>query len=126
MCPYPQKAVHSESSGRVGQAIHTGLPVLVPTFVLHRELEEELVGVGMTPYEALKTSATHLFECLEEIDEAGTVQIGKRAKLVLLEANPLTDISNIRSVAGVVLQGRWLSKDRIQEGLPSPAGRSEE
>lgn len=80
----------------------------------------------MTPSEALKTSATHLFECLEEIDVAGTAQMGKRANLVLLEDNPPTDISDTRSVAGVVLQGRWLSKDRIQEGLPSPAGRSEE
>ena len=102
-----------------------GLPVLVPGFALHRELEE-LVGVGMTPYEALKTSTTHPFAYLGEIEEAGTVQIGKRANLVLLEDNPLTDISNTRSIAGVVLQGRWLSKDRIHEGLPSPAGRSEE
>ena len=45
---------------------------------------------------------------------------------MLLEDNPLTDISKTRSIAGAVLQGRWLSKDRIQEGLPSPAGRSEE
>jgi len=54
-----------------------------------------------------------------EIDEAGTVQIGQRADLVLLEENPLVDIINSRKVAGVMIRGRWLSRDQIEHGLAS-------
>ena len=94
----------------------TPIPFLVPGFALHHELEE-LVDVGLTPYEALRTSTTHPFEFLGELDEAGTVEVGKRADLVLLEANPLDNISNTQKIAGVMIQGRWLSKAEIQEGL---------
>jgi len=94
----------------------TLIPFLVPGFALHQELEE-LVGVGLTPYEALRTSTTHPFEFLGELDEAGTVEVGKRADLVLLEANPLDNISNTQKIAGVMIQGRWLSKAEIQEEL---------
>lgn len=94
----------------------TLLPGLVPGFTLHRELEE-LVRVGLTPYEALRTSTTHPMEFLGELDEAGTVEIGKRANLVLLQANPLKDISNIRSIAGVMIQGRWYPRSYLDKGL---------
>ena len=72
---------------------------------------------NLTPYEALRASATNPFEFLGELDDAGTVEAGKRADLVLLEANPLDNISNTQKIAGVMIQGRWLSKAEIQEGL---------
>lgn len=96
----------------------TGLPGLVEGFALHRELDE-LVGIGLTPYEALKTSTTHPYEYLGELAEAGTIQVGKRADLVLLEANPLADIANSRRIAGVMLRGHWLSKEQIENRLSS-------
>ena len=43
--------------------------------------------------------------------------MGKRADLVLLEANPLEDITNTRQIAGVMIQGRWLSRAELQERL---------
>jgi len=76
-------------------------------------------GIGLTPYEALRASTTHPFEYLGELDASGTVQVGKRADLVLLQDNPLTDIANSRKIEGVMLGGRWLSKDQIQSGLAS-------
>jgi hypothetical protein len=94
----------------------TLLPTLVPGFALHDELEE-LVGVGLSPYEALRASTTNPFEFLGELEDAGTVEVGKRADLVLLEQNPLEDITNSRKIAGVMIQGRWLSKNEIQERL---------
>ena len=96
----------------------TGVPVLVPGFALHRELEE-LVRVGLTPYEALKTSTTHPIEYLGELDEAGTVEVGKRADLVLLKDNPLVDIRHSDAIAGVMLGGQWLAEEEIEEGLSS-------
>lgn len=96
------------------------VPTVLPGFSLHWELQE-LVGVGLTPYEALRASTTHPMEFLGELDEAGTVEVGKRADLVLLEANPLEEISNTRKIAGVMLQARWLSKTEIQKGLDDVA-----
>ena len=98
----------------------TPLPTMVPGFTLHRELEE-LVAVGLSPFEALESSTTHPFEYLGELDEAGTVETGKRADLVLLDKNPLVDIKNSRSVAGVVVQGRWLSGDEIRNKMSNLA-----
>lgn len=92
------------------------LPGLIGGFALHRELEE-LVAVGLSPYDALKTSTTHPFEFLGELDQAGTIEEGKRADMVLLEANPLEEITNSRKIAGVMVQGRWLPKAELQDGL---------
>ena len=94
----------------------TGLPGLVAGFALHEELEE-LVSAGLTPYQALRASTTNPFEFLGELDDAGTVEVGKRANLVLLEANPLENISNTQQIAGVMIQSRWLSKADIQAGM---------
>jgi len=79
----------------------------------------------LTPYEALRASTTNPFEFLGELDEAGTVQVGKRADLVLLEANPLEAITNTREIAGVMIQGRWLSQAELQEGLDDLAASYE-
>jgi imidazolonepropionase-like amidohydrolase len=47
----------------------------------------------------------------------GTIAAGKRADLVLLEANPLTNIANSSRIAGVMVNGRWLSKADIDARL---------
>jgi imidazolonepropionase-like amidohydrolase len=51
----------------------------------------------------------------------GTVTVGKRADLVLLEANPLTNITNSSRIVGVMVNGQWLSKADIDARLA--AGR---
>lgn len=76
-------------------------------------------GGWLRRHEGLRASTTHPFGYLGEIDEAGTVQIGQRADLVLLEENPLVDIINSRKVAGVMIRGRWLSRDQNEHGLAS-------
>jgi imidazolonepropionase-like amidohydrolase len=105
-----------EKGAKLLTGTDTLLPTLVEGFALHRELEE-MVAVGLTPYQALRTSTTNQFEFLGELDDAGTVEAGKRADLVLLEANPLDNISNTQKIEGVMIQGRWLSKTEIQTGL---------
>jgi imidazolonepropionase-like amidohydrolase len=85
-------------------------------FSLHDELEL-LVDAGLTPEEAL-VSATRLPATWLEIDsKVGTVETGKYADLVLLDANPLTDIKNTRKIAGVFVNGRWLDRIKINEML---------
>jgi len=105
---------------RAGGKMMTGTDALIPSnvpgFGIHDELAE-LVGVGISPYEALRMSTTLPHEFLGELDLGGTVEVGKRADLVLLEANPLDDIANTRAIRGVVIGGRWLSEDDIRQGL---------
>ena len=94
----------------------TLLPRLVPGFALHRELQE-LVDVGLTPYEALRTSTTIPYEYLGESGEAGTVEVGKRTDLLLVEGNPLEDISAASKIVGVMMRGRWIGRDEIDKKM---------
>ncbi len=90
-------------------AMNTGV---VPGFSAHDELAD-LVAAGLSPYEALRAATANAAEFLAEEGQRGTVAVGQRADLILLDANPLTDIAFTRRLAGVMLRGRWLSKDDI-------------
>ncbi len=92
----------------------------VPGFALQRELRE-LVDVGLTPFEALRTSTTNPLEYLGESDRAGTIAVGKHPDLVLVDGNPLEDISAASRVEGVLIRGRWVSGEEIHERMQSLA-----
>ncbi len=94
----------------------------VPGFSLHRELAL-LVGAGLTPYQALVTGTRNVARFIGEEERFGTVEVGRRADLILLEANPLANIANVQRRAGVMINGRWLSEERIQAGLAAIAAR---
>jgi hypothetical protein len=85
------------------------VPLTVPGFSLHDELET-MADVGLSPYDVLKTSTYNPALYLGELDSFGTVEAGKRADLVLLDANPLDDISNTQKIAGVMVRGRYFDR----------------
>jgi len=87
----------------------SSVPLVVPGFALLDELIY-LAKLGLSPYEALKTSTYNPALYLGELDEFGTIEKGKRADLVLLEENPLDDITNTRKIAGTMVRGRWYSR----------------
>ncbi len=68
-------------------------------------------------YEALWTSTTSPFEYLGESDRAGTIELGKQSDLLLVEENPLRDISAAAKVAGVLTRGRWIGKEEIDQRM---------
>jgi hypothetical protein len=74
-----------------------------------------LVKAGLTPHEALIAATRAPAEYLGTT--AGSVAPGKRADLLLLEADPLADISNTRRIAGVMVRGRWMPKDELDASL---------
>ena len=88
----------------------------VPGFAIHRELEY-LVAAGLTPYEALRTGTVNPADFFGQQRVFGTVETGKEADLVLLDANPLDDISNASRIHGVMLRGRWLGRRDLDEIL---------
>jgi cytosine/adenosine deaminase-related metal-dependent hydrolase len=101
---------------RAGVKVLAGSDVPVSTGVppIHDELVA-LVQAGMTPLEALQAATRNPAEFLGLLATEGTVQVGKKANLVLLDADPLGDIANVRRVSAVVLRGRLVSGPDLQK-----------
>ena len=97
----------------------------VPGFSVHRETKR-MAEAGMTPYDILETATRNVGAYFEEQDRFGVIEPGARADLVLLEANPLGDISRLSERAGVMVQGRWLPEEEIQARLREIAASYEE
>jgi len=96
---------------------------VIPGFSLHLELER-FIAAGFTPLEALQTATIRPAQFLDKTADYGTVETGKIADLVLLDANPLEKISNTQKIAGVVLVGRYFSRadlDRILSKVEAAA-----
>jgi hypothetical protein len=83
---------------------------------LHQELEL-LVDAGLTEVEALRAATLSPAEFLERTDSIGTVEPDKLADLVLLDANPLKDISNTRKIRAVVANGHYFDRQALDELL---------
>jgi imidazolonepropionase-like amidohydrolase len=94
----------------------------VPGFSVHREMAM-MVAAGLTPYEVLVTGTRNPAIYFETPDEFGTVEVGRRADLMLLDANPLQDIGNAQRIAGVMVQGIWLPREEIEQRLDDIAAR---
>jgi len=88
-----------------GVTIVAGTDMAVPGHSLYRELEL-YVRAGFTPIEALRAATSDAASAMGLEDEAGTIEVGKRADLIILDRDPLADISNIRSVTTVISAGR--------------------
>ncbi|MHC4993359.1 MAG: amidohydrolase family protein, partial [Planctomycetota bacterium] len=78
-------------------------PWVVPGFSIHEELAN-LTAAGLSHYETLRTGTVNPAWFLGESDEFGTVEVGKRADLMLLTANPLEDVTNVQRRAGVMVR----------------------
>jgi imidazolonepropionase-like amidohydrolase len=93
-----------------------GNEYIYPGFSLHDDLAM-FVSAGFTPMEALQTATRNPAEFLGMLDSLGTIEKGKFADLILLEANPLEDINNTRRINAVVVNGRYLPKETLQKML---------
>jgi len=109
------RALHEADAGILlgtdaAQAYH------IPGFSIHEELAM-LVDAGLSPYEAIEAGTRNAAEAMGKSDEFGTIEIGKRADLILLEDNPLNDVGNIQKRDGVMVRGRWLTEEQLQSTL---------
>lgn len=94
-----------------------GAPFVVPGFDLHEELARLVDDVGFTPAEALRAATLNPARFLGMADSLGTVEPGRLADLVLLDANPLADIRNTRRIGGVSVNGRYLDRAALDRLL---------
>ena len=129
------KRTFAELREVVGQMIRSGVTIMtgtdlaatrVPGFPLHDELAL-LVDAGATPLQALAAATWTPARIVKKVDELGTVEVGKLADLVLLDANPLEDIRNTRRISAVVLAGKLLDRralDALLEEAERQAARN--
>jgi imidazolonepropionase-like amidohydrolase len=102
----------------VGALFKAGVPI-VPGFDtgligygLDRELEL-YVQAGMTPLQAIQSATIVSARVMHHDSDSGTVEVGKRADLVLIDGNPLDNISNLRKVSSVVTNGTMYSSKAL-------------
>jgi imidazolonepropionase-like amidohydrolase len=97
-----------------------GNPLVVPGFSVHEELAH-FVRVGLTPYQALRAATHDPAEFLHAENEFGTIAVGRRADVVLVDGNPLQDIKHAGEISGVLVRGRWFAADELSKMLSSVA-----
>ena len=88
----------------------------VPGFSIHNEISA-MQDAGMNPYEILKTGSVNVSKYFEREGEFGVIATGASADFVLVEGNPLENLSNLRNVQGVILRGEWIPKNVLQQEL---------
>jgi imidazolonepropionase-like amidohydrolase len=89
---------------------------IFPGFSLYEELQR-FVAAGFTPMEALQTATLNPAKFLGLEDRLGTIEKGKLADVVLLNANPLEDIRNTEKIEAVIVNGRYLSRTELNRML---------
>jgi imidazolonepropionase-like amidohydrolase len=95
----------------------TGATLMFPGFDLHQELSLFVKKIGLTPAEALRSATLVPAEFYGISTAVGTIEKGKLADLVMLDANPLTDIANTGRISAVVADGRFLASKDLQQIL---------
>lgn len=119
---------------RVLRALYDGgVPVLlgtdspqiysVPGFSIHHEMAL-MIEAGLTPYQVLEAGTRKVAEFYGALGDFGMVAVGHRADLVLLNANPLEDVARFADRAGVMVHGRWLPEEEIQQRLRQVEARA--
>ena len=102
----------------------TGAPLIVPGFSLHAELELLVRAAGLTPAQALEAATSKSARVVGLQDSLGSIEAGKVADLVVLEANPLLDIGHTKRISAVVIAGRILDRAALDRLLAASSAGS--
>jgi hypothetical protein len=116
-------ALHRAGVPLVAGTDAMGLPLIVPGASLHRELRL-LTESGLTQYEAIRAATVNPAVFLRKDKQFGTVAEGQRADLLLVDGNPLQDLTCLKQPVGVMVRGKWLTRQELQQRLADLAGKS--
>src|SRR5260370_19584836 len=97
----------------IGVGSDGGSAIDFPGLMTHRELEL-LVEAGLSPVEVISAATRTGALALRKLDELGTIEAGKRADMLLLNANPLEDVANFRKIDQVMLAGEWVDRANLK------------
>ncbi len=92
----------------------TPMPLVYPGYSLHDELEQ-LVACGLSNQKALQAATIHPAKVLKLESTLGSVDIGKRADLLLLDTDPIRDIHHLRDIRAVILGGKLLRREDLDK-----------
>lgn len=115
------KAIH-DAGGKILAGSDTPEWLLLYGYTLHRELRA-LNEAGLSAYATLAAATRNPAEFFGTLKTTGTIERGKRADLVLLEADPLASIANTERRAGVMVKGRWFAQAELDRTLDEIAPR---
>lgn len=115
------KAIY-DAGGKIMAGSDTPEFLFLYGFTMHRELKA-LADAGLPNYAVLAAATRNAHEYLGSLKRSGTVEKGKQADLVLLDANPLDDIMNTEKRTGVMLKGKWYTQTEMNGWLDEIAPR---
>ena len=101
---------------RAGVTIVPGSDTGLVGYGLHREIEL-YVEAGMTPMEAIQSATIVSARAMGLDHESGTIEVGKRADLMLVDGNPLENIRDLREVSRVIVNGRMYNPNELWESV---------
>lgn len=104
--------MHREGVGILA-GTDAGAVYTVHGFSLHDEIEALVREAGLSPVDALRAATINPAKFLQREQDVGTIDKGKLADLVLLDANPLTEIRNTRRISAVIADGRYFPRDSL-------------
>ncbi len=125
--PFPSRGTMPDTAGYLYVAHNVGLPILAGTdnnggeqnlagFSLHAEIAT-YAAEGLTPLEALQTATLNPAKFLRGTDSLGLVAPGRLADLILLDADPLVDITNTTAIRAVIANGRYFDRSALDRLL---------
>jgi hypothetical protein len=101
---------------RIVAGTDSGDTYVFPGFAIHEELAE-LVRAGLAPTDALRSATIDAARFSGKAREYGSIEAGKVADMILLNANPLTDIRSTGKIAGLFFNGQYLDRAALDELL---------
>src|SRR5262249_50376451 len=90
--------------------------LVAPGSSLHRELQL-LSASGLSPYEVMRSATVVPATFLGKTKEFGTIGVGQRADLVVVASNPLENLETLKRPISVMVRGRWLPREKLDELL---------
>ena len=82
-----------------------------------------MVDAGISPYDVLRSGTVNVAKFFNREGEFGTIQEKAVADFVLLNANPLVDIANMKEIEGVMVSGKWLDRKFLDDELSKIASK---
>ncbi|MEQ8689643.1 MAG: amidohydrolase family protein [Pseudomonadales bacterium] len=126
---YPVMLEFIKALSDAGAGLMTGTDSAVPGYVPGFTVIDEIQSfgeAGLTPFQALQASTIAPARYLGVADDRGTVAVGKRADLVLLDSNPLEDLSALWDLSGVFMNGRWHSLADLEAAMDEQSAMAAE
>ena len=117
------KVLKALADAGAGVVLGSDAPQLfsVPGYSIVLREMPAMVKAGLTPYQVLRSGTRDVAAYFGTLERTGTVAVGRQADLLLLEANPLEDVTHVTRRAGVMLRGRWLPASEIETRLQAIA-----